>query len=129
MTVDVDVVELVWTLISVIGFALALDALFVAMGDHELVRQDRARGSEGRYAKTLELALTAGDVAGARWIVTIELANATVGVLAMLQPDLPGGRSPLGWAIVSMLILAGAALPLRLIGQRQRRRRLVRSAP
>lgn len=124
--IHADWLEILWTTIAALGFVLALDSLREAMIDRDVVRHTRPPTTDLRGFRTwtLEHAIVVGDVATARWIVTQELAQLIVGMLAMLQQPTQGGRSPLGWTLISLLIFSAAVLPLRLLDQRRRRSRL-----
>lgn len=116
---------MLWTLIATVGLLLAVDALVEATRDRQAV-DDRRQGL-ARLDRTyrLERAIARGDVAGARWLVLLEVLNVAVGVLAMFTPAPPAGRTPAGWAALALLIAAGALVPLFLLDRRRRRRRLL----
>lgn len=119
---NLEPVVLSWIGVALVGTLYALDAWRTARADYRLVCGAR----NGTRARRLEVALVRGDLVSARLIVVQEAANLAVGVLASTQPPPPHGRTLLGWVIVSLLILAAAALPVRLASQRRRRARLVR---
>lgn len=119
---NAEFVEILWTAIAIVGVLLALDSLDLARFDRDAVRNHRKTIDARRYA--LECAIVSGDVVSAWWILLQELAQLAVGILAMTQPAPEGGRSPFGWTVVALLMVAAAALPLRLYDQRRRRRRL-----
>lgn len=130
----VDLVELVWTVVSLVGLALALDLLEQATYDRRVVRSSRpvAASADRRLAAIdlalrqwrLECEIVASDVAAAWWIVAQEIVSLAIGVVALTTPNPPGGRTSLGWAVVVGLLLLAGMLPARLFGQRRRRRRL-----
>lgn len=122
---NLEPIVLIWSTVSIIGTAYAIDALATANDDDDLVRERAAKGSSERRLRELECAVTRNDIISARWIVAQELAFLAVGLLALSQPP-NHHRSPLGWAIISLLIFGAAVLPIRLAGQRRRRRRIVR---
>lgn len=124
LTRTVDVAELAWTAIALAGFVLALELHREAARDKATVNAaEPARPTERRIWR-LECELVAGDVATARWIITQEIAGLTLGLLSMLTPPPPGGRSPYGWAVIGILLIYAAILPIRLLDHRRRRGRL-----
>jgi hypothetical protein len=123
--VTADWIEVAWTLIALVGVLLALGELAYALGDRDLVLGEAEASPVDEHERKLEVALVEGDVAGARWIIGIEATNLLVGVLAMLTEPAAGGRSPLGWAVVLLLIAAAAGMPLWLLGRRRRRAQLL----
>lgn len=119
---NTEPIVLVWIGVATVGTVYAVDALHTARADWRLVCSLGKRTRERR----LEIAIAKGDLVSARWIVAQEIANLAVGILALTQPPPPTGRTLLGWVIVSGLVFAAAALPIRLAAQRRRRARLVR---
>lgn len=127
MTVHADIVELVWLAVVVPGLVLAVDALRSAQIDRAVVRRAVLRDGESRVL-SLEGALAAGDVVGAWWVVVTEALFLLAGVIAVLQPpSSAGGRTVTAWVLIGLLIGGAAAFPVRLYGQRRRRRRLLRA--
>lgn len=126
LTHTIDLIELIWTFVSLVGAALALDLLEQARYDRDVVRSARpvARSSSSERQWLLECSIVAGDVASAWWIVAQEIVSIAIGVTALATPSPPGGRTTFGWVVVCGLLLLAAMLPMRLFGQRRRRRRL-----
>lgn len=126
---NADALEVAWTLVSLAGLLLALGEHSYALDDRRLVSGEAPVPGGGRRSvrreRQLELALVDGDVATARWILAIEAANLLVGLGAMASEPTPGGRSPLGWVLVALLVAGAAAMPLWLLGKRRRRARLL----
>lgn len=118
ITRTVDVVEIVWTVVALTGLTFAVLALRDVCADRKWVR------SQDGDRRPLELELVNGDVTSARWIIAQELLQVVVGALALATEQAPGGRTPLTWALIVLLIAAAAVLPIRLHDQRRRRRRL-----
>lgn len=126
LTHTIDLIELIWTLISIVGVSLAVDLLEQARYDRDVVGSSRpvASSSSSERQWLLECEIVRGDVASAWWIVGQEVVSIAIGLVALATPSPPGGRTTFGWAVVVMLLLLAAMLPLRLFGQRRRRRRL-----
>jgi hypothetical protein len=134
LTGTIDLIELLWTFVAIAGLALAVDLLEQARYDRRVVRSARpvaasaerraARERERARAWELECEIVTGDVASAWWIVCQEVVSLAIGVVALATPSPPGGRTIFGWVVVAGLLVFAAVIPMRLYGQRRRRRRL-----
>lgn len=127
-----DAVEVLWLIVNACGLALALEAWNVARCDRRTVREAQ-RVAAGRDRRNrareflLERAVADDSVASARWIVLGLGAFLLAGIVVAYTPPPPTGRTIGSWVVIALLIAGAAALPFRLIGQRRRRRKLLRA--
>jgi hypothetical protein len=119
-----DVIEVIWTLVAAFGLGLVVASWRDAKRDLEAV-ESRSKSREQR----LECIIVMGDLAGARLLAVYMGANLAAGILAMTQASPPGGRTPVGWTLIALLLAGAVATPLRLLDQRRRRRAIIRSTP
>lgn len=124
ITHTVDAVELAWTIVSLLGLLLSLDLYRQAREDQAAVEEAQPDDPAQERRWRLECAIVVGDVTSARWIVAQEVVSSAIGFLALSTPQPPGGRTALGWVLVAGLLAIATMLPLRLYGQRRRRRGL-----